>query len=437
MKSSESTLLLRNAPAPVDVLLQSPEVDSDVHQKVDLDRDLPVIFIAHPSDLLTDHLPNGDGLVAYGFISELLRRGYRLHVATRGTALRNDLPKNATLYPVQRRFRSEMLDRLNYMWTTRRILRRLRKVERIDLIHQMNPVFAGLSLGLLGCGLPVVLGTYVARWPGGELRDEDRSALQIMFLAAGRWMINLTHQAQATALLVTTPAAMNRIPLPVLSRRKSHVIRHGINADMFAPEPGWQEVARTRVPTILFYAHLDRRKGIFVLIDAFGAVLRSIPEARLIIVGRGDHAEEVYEHVRNCGYGSRVEIRGRLEREDAPALLRDCSVYCLPSFGEPYGMTLLEAMACARPVVVTKAGGLPYVMAERGGISVPPGDATALADALISILRSVDRQIAMGAENRAFVEQHFTWEKVADDLEEVYRQLTHRVKLKSVQKRAS
>ena len=427
MKSSETMLLPRDAPAPVDAPGQSIRVDCNVHRKMDVDPDRPVVFIAHPSDLLTDHLPNGDGLVAYGFISELLRRGYRLHIATRGTALRSSLPENATLYPVRRRFRSEMLDRLNYMWSIRRILRKLRKVERIDLIHQMNPVFAGLSLGLLGCGLPIVLGTYVARWPDGESRDEDRPAWQVRVLAAVRWMINLTHQAQAAALLVTTPAAMNRIPLPVLSRRKSHVIRHGIDANMFAPEAGWQEVARAKPPTILFYAHLDRRKGIFVLIDAFGSVLRAVPDARLIIVGRGDHADELRDHVQICEYAHRIEIRGRLERDDAPALLRDCSVYCLPSFGEPYATTLLEAMACARPVVVTDAGGLPYMVAEHGGICVPPGNATALADALVSVLRSVDRQVAMGAECRAFVEQHFTWQKVVDDLEEVYRQLTHHV----------
>ena len=427
MKSYETMLFQRSALTSVDMPERSTRIDRDVQQKMDFDRNLPVVFIAHPSDLLTDHLPNGDGLVAHGFISELLRRGYRLHIATRGTALRNTLSENATFYPVRRRFENEMLDRLNYMWAIRRILRRLLKAERIDLIHQMNPVFAGLSLGLLGCGLPIVLGTYVARWPAGESRDESRPAWQIKALAAGRWMINLTHQAQAAALLVTTPAAMNRIPLPILSRRKSRLVRHGINADTFAPEPGWQDAVRTRSPTILFYAHLDRRKGVFVLVDAFGLVLRAIPEARLVIVGRGDHADELCEHVRNCGYAHRIDVRGRLERDDAPAVLRDCSVYCLPSFGEPYATTLLEAMACAKPAVVTKAGGLPYMIAERGGICVPPGDAMALAQALVSVLRSVDRQVAMGTENRAFVEQHFTWGKVVDDLEQVYRQVTGRI----------
>ena len=104
-------------------------------------------------------------------------------------------------------------------------------------------------------------------------------------------------------------------------------------------------------------------------------------------------------------------------------LLCDCNVYCLPSFGEPYGTTLLEAMACARAVVVTNAGGLPHMMAKNGGLCVPTGDAPALAQALLAILSSPEDQIAMGAANRAAILAEYTWAKVVDDLESVYRRL--------------
>ena len=385
--------------------------------------DLPVLFIAHPSDMLTDHLPNGDGLIAHGFLSELLRRGYRIHIATRGTALRAPLPGEAVMHPVPRRFRSEPLDRLHYMWAIRRLLHRLRNSERIDLVHQMNPVFAGLSLGLLGCGLPIVLGTYVARWPGGEVYDYGGNRLRLRAKAAGRWTINLLHQSRAAALLVTTPAALNRIPLSRFSRGRSHLVRHGIDTEMFAPEAGWQQAVRQRAPVILFYSHLDRRKGIFVLVEAFRAIARAMPEARLLMVGRGEDTEELQECVHNSGCADRIEIRGPVQREQAPVLLRDCSVYCLPSFGEPYATTVLEAMACAKPVVVTKAGGLQYMVSPEGGVCVPPGDAEALAAALLGVLQSTEQQIIMGAANHAYIEAHFTWAKVVDSLEGVYRQL--------------
>lgn len=383
----------------------------------------PVVFIAHPSDMLTDHLPNGDGLVAFGFISELLRRGYQLHIATRGTALRTELPTSAVMHPVRRRFRSELLDRLHYMLAIRRLLRRLRRDGRIDIVHQMNPVFSGLSLGLVGCGLPIVLGTYVARWPRGESYEYGHAALRVRATAVARWIINLLHQSNASALLVTTPAAMNRIPLRAVSQRKSHVVRHGIDTALFAPDAGWEQAVSSRPPTILFYSHLDQRKGIFVLVDAFALLVRKLPEARLVMVGRGDHADALRTYVQSLDCADRIEIRGPVQREQASALLRDCSVYCLPSFGEPYATTVLEAMACARPVVVTRAGGLPYMVCEQGSLCVPPGDAPALAEALLAVLTSTERQTAMGVANRAFVESNFTWDKVVDDLETVYRRV--------------
>ena len=411
------------ANAGFDVTQSATRLAAIYQEAASSDPGLPVLFIAHPSDLLTDHLPNGDGLIAHGFLSELLRRGYRIHIATRGTALREPLPDNAVLHPVERRFRSEALDRLHYMLAIRFLLRRLRRRERIDIVQQMNPVFAGLSLGLLGCGLPIVLGTYVARWPHGEASDYGRAALPMQAKVAGRWLVHALHQLQASALLVTTPAAMNSMPLPQLSRPRSHLMRHGIDADMFAPEPGWQTAARQGPPTVLFYSHFDRRKGIFVLIKAFRQVVRAMPEARLLMVGRGEHTGELYEHISRSGCADRIEVRGPVKREQAPALLRTCSVYCLPSFGEPYATTVLEAMACAKPVVVTQAGGLPYMVSPGGGVCVPPGDAGALADALLGILASTERQVAMGAENRAYIEARYTWTKVVDALESVYRQV--------------
>ena len=80
--------------------------------------------------------------------------------------------------------------------------------------------------------------------------------------------------------------------------------------------------------------------------------------------------------------------------------MQSCDVYCLPSFGEPFGMTALEAMACARPVVATDAGGLRHLVAERGGRKVPPGDADALAAALREVLADPELRRAMGEHNR-------------------------------------
>jgi glycosyltransferase involved in cell wall biosynthesis len=100
--------------------------------------------------------------------------------------------------------------------------------------------------------------------------------------------------------------------------------------------------------------------------------------------------------------------------------MRACTVHCLPSLGEPFGMTALEAMACAKPIVATDAGGLKHLVPDGGGLRVPPGDAAALSAALRQVLTSPELQRRMGDSNRALIERHYTWTRVIDRLEQAY-----------------
>ena len=101
-------------------------------------------------------------------------------------------------------------------------------------------------------------------------------------------------------------------------------------------------------------------------------------------------------------------------------LYRNCSVYCLPSFGEPYGTTVVEAMSCARSLVVTDCGALPHLVHERGGLRVPAGNTESLAQALIHLLRHPDERVEMGRYNRRMVESKMSWDSVAQQLEAIY-----------------
>ncbi len=116
------------------------------------------IFVPHCSDLLTDHLPHGDGLIAYGFISHLARRGHRLHVAAQRVELSEPLHPNVTVHKISLICSGKLSKRVEYMLRVRRLLRRLKNDHRFDLIHQLNPVFSGISLSLTGSGLPACAG---------------------------------------------------------------------------------------------------------------------------------------------------------------------------------------------------------------------------------------------------------------------------------------
>jgi glycosyltransferase involved in cell wall biosynthesis len=102
--------------------------------------------------------------------------------------------------------------------------------------------------------------------------------------------------------------------------------------------------------------------------------------------------------------------------------MQACAVYCLPSYGEPFGMSALEAMACGKPIVATDAGGLRHLVVDQGGRRVPPGDANALATALREILATPELRREMGKHNRRLIEERYAWPHVIGRLEDIYRE---------------
>ena len=382
------------------------------------------IFVPHCSDVLTDHLPHGDGLIAHGFMTSLARRGHHLHVAAQRVELREPIHPNITLHPLALRRSLGMRSRLEYMFRVRALMQRLRKSERFDLVHQLNPVFTGISLAMAGSGLPLVLGTYVARWPNDPdaLAGGSRWGRTVAKLRDG---IAALQQREADALVLTTPAAWNRLPDPEAVSSRIHVIPHGLDTGLFSPSSGWDSPesleAEQRKPSILFLANVGKRKGIFTLIEAFPDVLREVKGCKLRVAGSGPELTDVKRRVAELGCVDHVEFLGGQERVNAPELYRNCSLYCLPSFGEPYGTTVVEAMSCARSLVVTDCGALPHLVHEQGGLRVPAGNSKALSQALIWLLRHPAERAEMGQYNRQLVESKMSWDRVAEQLEAIYQ----------------
>jgi glycosyltransferase involved in cell wall biosynthesis len=384
------------------------------------------IFIPHPSALLTDHLPNGDGLTAFGFIDQLAKRGHRLHIAVQECALQRPLPDNVTLHPVKCRIRMPIVNRLEYMLRVRALFTKLRRTYRFDLVHQMNPVYSGLSLALLGTGVPLVLGTYVARWPDDPDSVRSRVPGINRLLRFGREAICRVQQKQASTLLLTTPAAMNRIPAGESANPKIALLQHGIDVSLFSPESGADRHAEA--PSILFFANLWKRKGIYVLLKAFPKVAEAVPGCRLVIAGGGAGLPQVTSWVEGMALRSQIDLLGPIDRSAAPHLFRKHSIYCLPSLGEPYGMSALEAMSCGVAVVASRDGGLGYILPPEGSILVEPGNVNDLATALIELLRSPESRIQMGRYNREYAVQHYAWPTVVDQLERIYEETLSRTR---------
>jgi glycosyltransferase involved in cell wall biosynthesis len=164
---------------------------------------------------------------------------------------------------------------------------------------------------------------------------------------------------------------------------------------------------------------LEPEKGFDVLIDAMAFVAKRAPAARLVIAGGGSRRDDLERQIARLGLGEEVRLLG--PRRDLPALMHALDLFALSSWSEPFGLVLLEAMAARRPIVATNAGGAPeVVIGSETGTLVPPGDALAIGDALLTLLADQDRARAYGEAGRARVEREFPLERMLDETEAVY-----------------
>jgi len=372
------------------------------------------IFVVHPSELLTDHLGNGDGLAANGFLRHLAARGHELHVACERIDVRNPFPANVRLYPLGTSRIPGLAKRIVYLARARALFERLRSQVGFTIVHQLNPVFAGLSLGMTGCGVPLVLGPYVPSWPE-DGRTSGMQAMTSWLRGYLRDAVVALAQREAAAVLVSSEVALRRVA-PFVARDRIHHVPFGVPSALLttAASPGAGEPLE-----IVFVGGLEPRKGIATLLAAFEIVVRERPSVRLRLIGTGSLLA-VAEAAAAAAPPGAILIEGALARARVPEKIACADVFCAPSCGEPFGIALLEAMACGKAIVATDGGAFPYLIPEGGGLFVPMRDPKMLAAALLRVLGSAEMRACMGARNRVAVGERFTWECAIDALERAY-----------------
>ncbi|MGH9017879.1 MAG: glycosyltransferase family 4 protein [Acidimicrobiales bacterium] len=157
------------------------------------------------------------------------------------------------------------------------------------------------------------------------------------------------------------------------------IVGNGVEEKRFAEATPWP----TDGPTVLFIGRHEPRKGLGVLLEAFGRVVESHPTATLWIVGSGPETEALRART---APERRVQWLGRVDDDELAARLRGADVLCAPSLGgESFGMILIEAMAARTAVVASDIPGYSYVARGHARLG-PPGDVAALAENLSAAL---------------------------------------------------
>lgn len=166
---------------------------------------------------------------------------------------------------------------------------------------------------------------------------------------------------------------------------------------------GWEGHPQPRktpeVPTVLNVGNLRPEKGHELLLEAFARVRKTIPQARLVIVGDGPLRVHLERSAGALGIGGSVQFAG--SRPDVWPFLSEASVFALPSYSEPLGLVVLEAMAAGLPVVATDVGGVPELVTPGlTGTLVSSGDTDGFAAALQNSLQRPAEAEKMGEEGR-------------------------------------
>jgi len=203
------------------------------------------------------------------------------------------------------------------------------------------------------------------------------------------------------------------------------IIPNGIDYDRFSRDLPPLERYNDGRPTILFVGRLEKRKGFEYLLEAFGRVRLTIPDARLLVVGaynKEDKEPYVWQARRDGIRG--VHFVGYVPEAEKPRYFRSCDVFCAPSTGnESFGIVLLEAMASGRPVVASNISGYRSVLTSgREGLLVEPGDVAGLAAALVRLLRDAELRAHMSEQGRETA-RCFAWERVAARVLDYYNEL--------------
>ncbi len=213
--------------------------------------------------------------------------------------------------------------------------------------------------------------------------------------------------------------------------REGDVIPNAVDADRFHPSNEGKSVRKELgigdKKMVMYVGRIVYHKGLEYFVRSAKYLDRD--DIQYVLVGTGDFRPELEKIIKKEGLEDKVMFAGRVSNEKLPNFYAAADVFVLPSVSrlEAFGIVALEAMASEVPVVVSDIPGVREVIVEGDhGLLAEPMNSKNIAGKIRILLNNPDLAERMGKEGRKRVERKFTWEKVAMDIEKVYRSLLTR-----------
>jgi phosphatidylinositol alpha-1,6-mannosyltransferase len=382
-----------------------------------------------PTLLLSDIFPpktGGTGRLFWQIYHRLPPADFRFAVGEHPGAAAFDAAHNLRVFrlPLEMRNRSiTSWNSVKHYLRTARSIRKLARQEGVRMIHAARPLSEGLVARMVRLRTGIPYCCYV--------HGEDISVA--MTSRELRWLTTRVLRG-ATAVIASSSFARELLlrdwPVPP---EKTRLLHPGVDCDYFQPAPldaeGRKRLGWEGKQVILTAGRLQRRKGQDVMIEVVARLRDRFPNLLYAIVGDGEDRTRLAELVTRLGVVSQVQFLGEVKDADLRQCYQQCDIFALPnrSVGrdvEGFGMVLLEAQACGRPVLAGASGGTGETLKpDETGVLVPCDRPDEPAVALAELLADSERLTRMGRAGRAWVEGKFNWPALAIEAERMFADL--------------
>ena len=257
-------------------------------------------------------------------------------------------------------------------------------------------------------------------------------ALEIM----DKWLRTSVLPAMLDADLVIANSEFTRAFIASAGVPESRIVKIRPGADPLRFRPGLdcselaQRLGVTGRPTLLTVSRIvkaNRYKGHDAVLRALPKVVRAVPDVAYVIVGDGDDLGYLHRLASECGVGEHVRFAGRVSEAELPLLYNACDAFVMCSredrsrrgiLAEGFGIALLEASGCGKPVIAGRSGGVPDAVRDGiTGLLVNPVDGEEIAAAILKILQEPGVATALGNNGRKWVESEMNWSRAADEFQ--------------------
>jgi glycosyltransferase involved in cell wall biosynthesis len=304
---------------------------------------------------------------------------------------------------------------LTAAWRLSRVVRRLDP----DIIHAHD------AHGVALAALTLSLGAGASK---GRRAPALVVSRRVDFHLKGNSLSRWKHR-QVDCFIAASEAIRQMLVADGVPGDRTITVHEGIDVDhvLAAPPVNVHETfwLPHHAPVVGNVAALVPHKGQRHLVEAAHLVVQEIPDARFIILGEGELREHLERQVRDYHLEKHVLLPGF--RTDVLGCLKGFDLFAMSSVTEGLGTSLLDAMACSRAIVATRAGGIPEVVEDRvNGLLVAPRDHGALAQAIVRLLRDDALRRQMGEAGLARVGERFTVERMVAGTAAAYERVVGR-----------